>query len=93
MYESTFGTRWACYKCQVLFFDMKKPEAICPKCGANQADNPHRIVSFMPTPKPVPDEDIDVELDLNVLGGDVGIESFEALEEAMNMDDEEEDAY
>ncbi|MGE0641126.1 MAG: FYDLN acid domain-containing protein [Thermoanaerobaculia bacterium] len=32
------GTRYECYNCGVRFYDLGRPEAICPKCGANQKD-------------------------------------------------------
>jgi uncharacterized protein (TIGR02300 family) len=30
------GTKHTCIKCGTKFYDMKKPEPICPKCGADQ---------------------------------------------------------
>jgi uncharacterized protein (TIGR02300 family) len=32
------GTKFECFNCGVKFYDLGKPEAICPKCGANQKD-------------------------------------------------------
>ena len=34
------GTKHACFKCGTKFYDMKKPEPICPKCGADQRQGP-----------------------------------------------------
>lgn len=34
------GTRFTCFKCQTKFYDMKKPDPICPKCGADQRESP-----------------------------------------------------
>ena len=34
------GTRHACYECGTKFYDLKKPAPICPKCGADQRENP-----------------------------------------------------
>ncbi len=34
------GTKHTCYKCGTKFYDMKKPEPICPKCGADQRQSP-----------------------------------------------------
>jgi uncharacterized protein (TIGR02300 family) len=31
-----FGTKHVCAKCGTKFYDMKKPDPICPKCGTNQ---------------------------------------------------------
>ena len=34
------GTKFTCYSCQSKFYDMKKPAPICPKCGADQREQP-----------------------------------------------------
>jgi len=35
-----FGKKFLCYKCNTKFYDMRKPDAVCPKCGADQRDSP-----------------------------------------------------
>lgn len=32
------GNRFVCYKCTTKFYDMKKPDPVCPKCGADQRE-------------------------------------------------------
>lgn len=32
------GTKHLCFKCSTKFYDLKKPDPICPKCGADQRD-------------------------------------------------------
>jgi len=34
------GNKHVCFKCSTKFYDMKKPDPVCPKCGANQRDSP-----------------------------------------------------
>lgn len=34
------GTKHVCFKCSTKFYDLKKPDPICPKCGADQRDSP-----------------------------------------------------
>jgi len=34
------GTKHTCFKCQTRFYDLKKSEPICPKCGADQRQAP-----------------------------------------------------
>lgn len=34
------GTKHTCFKCQTRFYDLRKPEPICPKCGADQRQSP-----------------------------------------------------
>jgi len=36
--ESKWGTKWVCFDCDCKFYDLGRPEAICPKCGVNQSD-------------------------------------------------------
>ncbi len=32
------GTKYDCHSCGAKFYDLGRPEPICPKCGANQKD-------------------------------------------------------
>jgi uncharacterized protein (TIGR02300 family) len=34
------GTKFTCFKCSTKFYDMKKPDPICPKCGSDQRESP-----------------------------------------------------
>lgn len=34
------GTKHTCFKCGTKFYDMKKPDPICPKCGEDQRNQP-----------------------------------------------------
>jgi hypothetical protein len=34
------GTKYTCFKCGTKFYDMKKPEPLCPKCGSDQRESP-----------------------------------------------------
>lgn len=34
------GNKYVCFKCGTKFYDMKKPDPLCPKCGADQRDSP-----------------------------------------------------
>jgi uncharacterized protein (TIGR02300 family) len=40
MAAKDMGTKFTCFKCAAKFYDMKKPEPICPKCGADQRESP-----------------------------------------------------
>ena len=52
------GAKHTCYKCQTKFYDLKKPEPICPKCGADQrqspANKPTTASEKRSRPKPAP---------------------------------------
>ena len=34
------GTKHICIKCSTKFYDLKKPDPVCPKCGADQREAP-----------------------------------------------------
>ncbi len=34
------GQRWVCYECAVRFYDLNRPEPVCPKCKADQRESP-----------------------------------------------------
>ncbi len=41
MPEVKLGTKFECFNCSTKFYDLGKPEPVCPKCGANQKDASH----------------------------------------------------
>jgi len=45
------GKKFECYNCRTKFYNLGKPEAICPKCGADQKD---AKLDEPPTPAPRP---------------------------------------
>lgn len=40
MAAKDLGTKYICFKCGSKFYDLKKPDPICPKCGADQRESP-----------------------------------------------------
>lgn len=40
MDKSILGIRFTCFKCGTKFYDLNRPETICPECGADQAEAP-----------------------------------------------------
>jgi len=64
MVKPEWGTRYTCYKCGTRFYDLNKPEPICPKCEANQNKKPAakapgtsaRARARVTLPEPVPDD-------------------------------------
>jgi uncharacterized protein (TIGR02300 family) len=78
------GTKHTCFKCGTKFYDFKKPEPLCPKCGADQRQSPavkappaerRQKAIARPAPEevePVADEeaDLDGELDEDEDEGD-----------------------
>jgi len=39
---SKFGKKFTCWSCATKFYDLNKPNAKCPKCGANPEDDPKK---------------------------------------------------
>lgn len=80
------GKKFECYNCRTKFYNLGKPEAICPRCGANQKDaksddapapapRPPRRSSVLM--EPIPDEN----------AGEFGEESTE--EEVVSNEEED----
>lgn len=38
--KERLGRKWACYSCGARFYDLNKPEPLCPKCNADQRQSP-----------------------------------------------------
>lgn len=80
------GSKYVCFKCSSKFYDMKKPEPICPKCGSNQkaatAPKPERK-SRLATAVPKVEEPV-----LPVEGAEEEPDEVEDVEEAADEDEE-----
>lgn len=48
MVKPEWGTRYTCVKCEARFYDLNKPEPICPKCGANQTKKAVKLTPVSP---------------------------------------------
>lgn len=81
------GTKHTCFKCGTRFYDLKKPEPLCPKCGADQRQSPaikpspaeKRRAAPKPAPAPVKPEVEEVEADAEL---DDDADADEEAEEA-----------
>ena len=38
--QRKLGQKWVCHACAAKFYDMHRPEPTCPRCGADQRDDP-----------------------------------------------------
>ena len=101
MPELNLGTKYECYNCGTRFYDLGKPESLCPKCGANQKDAERNespavsqaarkkrkaeVVKALEVDDDVPIEDIPEE-DLEGAGLDADLDT---AEEEEDLDDEE----
>ena len=46
------GYKYVCFECSTKFYDLNKPEPVCPKCEADQRDRPLHSRSRLPASKP-----------------------------------------
>jgi hypothetical protein len=46
------GQKWTCFACAQIFYDMTKPAALCPRCGADARMAPPPVKSSAPKSKP-----------------------------------------
>ena len=88
MSKPSLGVRHICFQCGAKFYDLSKPEIVCPKCGANQADAPRieegLATSVKPSKAVVP---VDVELDSQV--DEETKELLEFTDEEIHLEDGE----
>lgn len=48
MYDKDqLGNRYACYECGTKFYDLNRPEALCPECNADQANAPVKDIKAL----------------------------------------------
>jgi hypothetical protein len=90
--QAKLGVKHVCYSCAARFYDMNKPEPLCPKCGTDQRTKPK--ASDMPAPPPVAkkaqprpmpllDDDeaeavpFEEEMDIDIEGLEAGEQLFE----------------
>ena len=102
------GRKYTCYSCHTKFYDLGKPEPICPKCGADQRDAEEAPVTTShrgraaSRPAPVVEEPIEEEFPAEgeaapAPAGDAEEEEDlvtpEREEEPEEEDEEEEEEY
>ena len=63
--KSKLGNRFTCYECGTKFYDLNRPAALCPECGADQAGAPTQDIRSLLSPNTpvVKDEDEPTEVD------------------------------
>lgn len=96
MPEFKLGSKYECYNCGTKFYDLGKPEALCPKCGADQrnavtAESPavsqaSRRRRKAEVAKPI---DVEDEEPIDDLPGEDEIETPELAGEADEEEEEE----
>ena len=74
---ANLGKKITCFSCSVKFYDFSKPEAICPKCGANQKEAPAKPKAPKKEKAALQiDDDFPVESEVDLPGEDTMEESL-----------------
>ena len=87
------GKKFECAECGAKFYDLGKPDPICPRCGTNQrdvekaAEPPPRVRVSVPKAAPV----AAVVEDEDVVPADIVDDDEEILEVEPGEEDEEEE--
>jgi uncharacterized protein (TIGR02300 family) len=95
------GKKHTCYSCQAKFYDLGKPQAICPKCGANQkdAEDAHPAPSSRsrraaaPVEVPVIEEEFEDQPEAAEEEEDEPLVAEESVVEEEAEDDDDEEEY
>ncbi|MFW2331610.1 MAG: FYDLN acid domain-containing protein [Nitrospinota bacterium] len=51
MSHPEYGLKYCCFNCELKFYDLNKPEPICPKCGLDQRKAVKKAASPKVAPK------------------------------------------
>jgi hypothetical protein len=46
------GAKWACFSCGAKFYDLNRPDPICPKCQTDQREQPAKTAVPVTPPAP-----------------------------------------
>ena len=99
------GKKFDCFNCHTKFYNLGKPEAICPKCGANQKNAksddappppprpPRRSVLLETIPDDNPTPEFGEEQAPDTEEADREDDEFEEGEEPAEAEEEEEEVY
>ena len=80
------GKKYDCFNCHTKFYNLGKPDAICPKCGANQK---HAKSDEAPPPAPRPRRSALLETIPDENPPEFGEEGGTAEPEESDLDDDE----
>jgi predicted nucleic acid-binding Zn-ribbon protein len=90
-----YGRKFNCFQCETRFYDMNRPEPVCPKCGSNQRNAPKEEPGAIGDLEPAATDDElheDEMLDDDEAATDLDDEdSPESLEESFDEDDADDD--
>ena len=90
--KAALGQRYTCYECETKFYDLNRPEPICPSCGADQRERPDIAVdtpapkAAKPTPKEEEADESTAEAEIDAaLSLDIDIDDDDDDDEEMGL--------
>ncbi len=90
--KARLGERWVCFSCTAKFYDLNKPEPLCPKCGANQHESPlfkkPKRAKKAPKKAARPPAPIEDDYEQDVGGSDNDDEDISLVDDGSDGDDE-----
>ena len=99
MTHPVYGERYICFSCSAKFYDMRKEEPLCPKCGIDQRRAPKRKApkpAKTAPPKPYEPEEKEIDdTDTPPPAGDVmaNLELEATSDTSFDSDDVEQEEY
>lgn len=90
------GTRYKCFKCESKFYDLKRPDPICPICGENQNNKETKQLFKHKKKRWASKTDTDMHVlpeDSDALSESVDSDSLVEPEEEREDDERENDEY
>jgi hypothetical protein len=78
-----------CYKCAAKFYDLNRPEPLCPKCGADQREAPATARREARRMAPLLDDDEEVAVVDKEQELDIGLGVVDAADDDLLEEDED----
>ncbi len=92
---ANLGRKYTCYSCHTKFYDLGKPEPLCPKCGADQRDAEETPLYVTGRSKRIVEEPVDEpeidEPERSTPSGDDDEDEIIPIEPEEDTDDDEEE--
>lgn len=91
---ANLGRKYTCYSCHTKFYDLGKPEPLCPKCGADQRDAEETPLYVTGRNKRIVEEPVDepeVDEPERAPAGDEDEDEIIPIEPEEDTDDDEEE--
>ncbi len=88
MERARLGTKHECFSCGTKFYDLNKPQALCPRCGTDQSAAPKRVAAPRPVMKTEDVEEAEIVPEEEAeFGEELEADDFPTLDDLEEPDD------